>query len=147
MSAITLGEVATAPVVAWLSVNELLSISNVSFSLLGFLIKIAEPNLPLLLLKVQPSMNAFELPSRHKTPPSTSLLALFSKLDNPMSIVTLVVFPLTYITPPSSWAFSPKLFLMLFLTKLDRLTDAYLELFPTYIADPLTAVFCSKSHE
>ena len=102
MSAITLGEVATAPVVAWLSVNELLSIINLSFSLFGFLIKIAEPNLPLLLLKVQPSMNAFEFPSRHKTPPSTSLLALFSKLDSPISIVTSVELVLTYITPPSS---------------------------------------------
>ena len=92
-------------------------------------------------------MKAFELPSRHMAPPSTSLLEFCSKLDNEISTVTSVVLALTYITPPSSWVFSPKLFLMLFFAKLDRLTDAYLELFPTYIADPLTAVFCSNSHE
>ncbi len=36
---------------------------------------------------------------------------------------------------------------MSFFLKLDCETATYLELLPTYIADPLTAVFCSKLHE
>ena len=110
------------------------------------MIRITEPTLPLLLLKVQPVMLALEDPSRHRTPPSTLLLELSSKLDRPISMITSIL-ALTYITPPSSCAFSPKLFLILFFVKLDRETATYLELLPTYIADPLTAVFCSKSQK
>ncbi len=92
-------------------------------------------------------MYAFEFPSRHMTPPSTLLLELSSKLDAPISKTASPVLALTYITPPSSWAFSPRLFLISFFLKLERPTLKYLELFPTYIAEPLTAMFCSKSHE
>ncbi len=92
-------------------------------------------------------MEAFEAPSKHMTPPSTLLLELFSKLDEPISKTISVLLALTYITPPSSCAFSPKLFLMSFLLKLDNEIDRYLELLPTYIADPLTAVFCSNSDD
>ena len=147
MNAVTLGDVAIAPIVASLFIMRLLSINNLSFSLLGFFIKITEPILPLLLLKVQVSMFAFEIPSRHMTPPFTSLLELLSKLDLSILKVTSASFALTYITPPSSSASSPISFLMSFLMNSDNETLTYMELFPMYIADPLTAVFCSKSHE
>ena len=91
--------------------------------------------------------DAFEFPSRNNTPPSTLLLELSSKLDVLISNTASPVLALTYITPPSSWAFSPKLFLMSFFLKLERPTLTYLELLPTYIAEPLTATFCSKSHK
>ena len=146
-NAVTLGDVAIAPLVALLFAKTLLSMNSLSFSLLGFLTKITEPTFPLLSLNMHVSMFAFEVPSRHMTPPSTSLLELLSKLDKLMSNVASASLALTYITPPSSSAFSPLLFLMSFLLKTDTVTLTYLELLPTYIADPLTAVFCSKSHD
>ena len=147
MNVETLGEVATAPFVALLFIKLLESINNASFLLLGFLIKSTEPTLPLLLVKIDPSMYAFEFPSRNMTPPSTFLLELFSKLDKLISKTASPSLALTYITPPSSCACSPKLFLMSLFLKLERETLTYLELLPTYIAEPLTATFCSKSHE